>query len=142
MIMRARNERTAFTLIELLVVIAIIAILEAMLLPALSKAKQRAVAAQCLSNHKQLTLAWFMYTGDNNDYLVINSDPAHPDPRFPISWVGGKLDWLTTPANVNQTYLTDDRLSLLASYTARSRGLYACPASNDLSFQLEATMMP
>lgn len=65
-----REKFEAFTLIELLVVIAIIAILAAMLLPALSKAKQRAQTAACLSNLKQLGLGWLMYSDDNNNFIV------------------------------------------------------------------------
>src|SRR6267378_7021773 len=74
-----------FTLIELLVVIAIIAILAAMLLPALSKSKLKAQGIQCMNNHRQLCLAWRMYAEDNRDLLVYASDNGNPT-LDPYAW--------------------------------------------------------
>ena len=78
------SDRNGFTLIELLVVIAIIAILAALLLPALASAKSRAYAIQCVSNLKQLQLGWQMYAGDNGDRVMPNSPSTTPG----MSWVG------------------------------------------------------
>jgi prepilin-type N-terminal cleavage/methylation domain-containing protein len=124
------NKRAGFTLIELLVVIAIIAILAAMLLPALSRARTKATSTQCMSNAKQLITAWFMYSADNRDWLCINADPNGGPPT--ISWVGGKIDWTANSDNTNTLYLTDDRGSLLATYTARQPKIYSCPADRYL----------
>ena len=123
---RCAQGARGFTLIELLVVIAIIAILAAMLLPALSRAKQKADRTVCLNNQKQLTLAWIMYTDDNDGKLPPNaSTTAAGQP----SWINGVLSWDLPPApanpeNYNLANLTD---SLLGPYCSRAAGVYKCP---------------
>lgn len=122
-----RPRTHAFTLIELLVVIAIIAILAAMLLPALSKAKSKAQGIQCLSNLKQLQLAWITYATDSNDGVVTNQGALTVTYT---SWVTGWLNWgsgVPTGANTNNQFLQD---GALGAYTARSLGVYKCAADN------------
>src|SRR5689334_377730 len=97
----AKQYRTGFTLIELLVVIAIIAILAALLLPALAKAKSKAQQIQCLNNAKQLQLALVMYTQENQDRFPPNATSAPTDPNY-TNWVTGWLDWgVGQPLNAN-----------------------------------------
>ncbi len=117
------NQRTsaAFTLIELLVVIAIIAILAAMLLPALSKAKAKAYSTQCLSNSKQLQLCWTMYADDNNDTIVpnlINTDQSWVDGQWSDGSVANDLPGATTNYYV--------RIGLLFKYNSSDK-IYVCP---------------
>jgi prepilin-type N-terminal cleavage/methylation domain-containing protein len=127
-----------FTLIELLVVIAIIAILAAMLLPALTHAKTEAISTQCMSNKKQLQLSWAMYANDFNDHLVINADQSQPytvGTSVMQDWCEGIMNWDTPPdpVNTNTLYLTDPKVASLGSYNANSYNIYWCPADSYLN---------
>jgi prepilin-type N-terminal cleavage/methylation domain-containing protein/prepilin-type processing-associated H-X9-DG protein len=114
----------AFTLIELLVVIAIIAILAALLLPSLSGAKMRAQGIQCGSNIKQLSLAWFLYSEENDNLLVNNHGKPETLARRQ-TWANNVEDWTSGDDNTNLIYLTDSKLG---PYAGRSAGVFKCPA--------------
>src|SRR5208337_3348822 len=90
-----------FTLIELLVVIAIIAILAALLLPALSKARGRAEGISCLNNTRQLALAWQLYADDHDEFLPYNLGMNGSSFRTNLNWVNNVMTWDLSSDNTN-----------------------------------------
>ena len=118
-------QRRGFTLIELLVVIAIIAILAAMLLPALSKSKAKSQGIFCMNNGRQLILAWHMYAGDNNDYLPPNPDDGNTTPGY--NWCPGSAG-KGGPQEFNPDILRDPTRAMLSPYTGNNIKIYSCPA--------------
>jgi len=126
--LRGSFRTLAFTLIELLVVIAIIAILAAMLLPALSKAKEKALGTKCMANMKQLVTAWTLYYGDNDDKLVLNNHTALNLAQTNLTWCTG---WMKNNGGGYRAGSETDPVwfmnALLGRYAVNPL-IYRCPA--------------
>ena len=116
-----------FTLIELVVVIAILAILAALLLPALGRSKTKALGLTCANNIKQLSVAWQLYAEDSADVIVNNHGVPETLARRQ-NWANNVQDWVDGDDNTNLIYLADSKLG---PYAGRATQIYKCPADRE-----------
>jgi prepilin-type N-terminal cleavage/methylation domain-containing protein/prepilin-type processing-associated H-X9-DG protein len=123
---RVASHVTGFTLIELLVVIAIIAILAAILLPVLDKAKQKALGVQCMGNLRQVGMGLKMYCDDGAGFFPINL-PEPDDNDQTLNWVAGMMDYDHPNENTNSALLVNTQYSQLAAYV-KNPAIYRCPS--------------
>ncbi len=122
--------RCGFTLIELLTVITIIAVLAAILLPALSTARDRAQGVFCMNNTRQLTLAWLVYADDHNGRLPYNLVMTATSARTNINWVNNVMTWDLSSDNTNLATITE---ASLGPFVSGVTSIYHDPADRALS---------
>lgn len=126
--------RSGFTIIELLVVIGVVGVLMALLIPALVSSRERALAITCINNKHQLTIAWSMYSGDNNELLannlVTDSSQIGWAAKSSPNWVNNVMDWELSPDNTNKAFVYTSQLGLYLNY---SPSMFRCPSDSVLS---------
>lgn len=129
-----------------MVVLVTLAILMVVFLPAMAGVQPRSKAFQCLNNMRQLSLAWTLYSSENNERLAINSDPHiynttyYPEGSTSPSWIAGSLDWSLGAYNTNTTDLVSDRYSLLGGYLNRNYEIFTCPVAAYYVSPVEASL--
>jgi len=138
-----QDRRLGFTLIELLVVIAIIAILAALLLPALAKARTKAQGTMCMNNHHQLLLAWKQYADDNRDEPVGASSWRPPGASADVpDWTGGSHLTLDNPGKEDNWNADKfNKASVLWPYCGNSLGIWKCPADRSTGINAQGKVV-
>lgn len=125
-----KSTAKGFTLIELLVVIAIIGVLAALLLPVLSRAKEKGRAIACLNNLRQLQAAWILYTDNNDDRIPLNQEAnsTYGQNWTNPSWTAGVMSYKDDKSdNTNTWFLTTSEYGRIGKYTPNP-AIYKCPS--------------
>jgi prepilin-type processing-associated H-X9-DG protein len=122
-----RRDQDGFNLVELLVVICTLALLAALLVPAMASSALDSGAAKCMSNLRQVTAAWQMYANENTGVFAYNEEGGNPP-----AWIYGNEDYSGAPFNYNTNYLVNPQYAQLGPY-AKTAEVYKCPSDTSLS---------